>query len=163
LEKYFLYSSSFFFIYISTKLRYFQFKILHRYLAVNKLLAQIGIKKSDLCVFCHNNVESIQHLFWDCPEITPLWDQIQTSLLKDPTCFNAMDVILGILNIDWSHLNFVIIHVKYFIYSCKCKQNKPTYKGLLSYLKSCREVEIYIANRSNKLEKCITKWSNINL
>ena len=36
---------------LSTKLRYFQFKILHRYLSVNKLLAQIGFVNSNLCTF----------------------------------------------------------------------------------------------------------------
>ena len=46
---------------MSTKLRYFQFKILHRYLAVNKLLAQIGIVDSDLCSFCKREKEDIQH------------------------------------------------------------------------------------------------------
>ena len=57
---------------MSTKLRYFQFKILHIYLAVNKLLPQIGIVDSNLCSFCKSEKEDIQHFFWDCTEFSLL-------------------------------------------------------------------------------------------
>ena len=148
---------------LSTKLRYFQYKILHRYLSVNKLLAQIGFVNSELCVFCNSEVESIQHLFWDCSEVNPLWNQIRRYLLNESGNFNVRDIILGILDIERRKYNFVILHAKYYIYICKWKECKPTYTSLVNFLKYNKNIEEIIASRNNKLEKCTKKWSIINL
>ena len=56
-------------IYITTKsvkLRYFQFQILHRTLVTNRKLKLWKIKESELCSFCELEVESIDHLLYDC-------------------------------------------------------------------------------------------------
>ena len=41
-----------------TKLREFQFKFLHRGIATNDFLYKIGIKQSDSCTFCGENLRS---------------------------------------------------------------------------------------------------------
>ena len=102
----------------STKLRYFQFKILHRYLAVNKLLAQIGIIDSDLCSFCKREKENIQHFFWDCTELVSFWQNIQTHILKNSVHLDMRNVILGLFetenlkfNLSFSMQNTIFISV----------------------------------------------------
>ena len=52
---------------LSTKMRYFQFRLLHRILGVNEYTFLMGIVDSKLCSFCSEAEESIVHLFWDCP------------------------------------------------------------------------------------------------
>ena len=49
-----------------TKLREFQFKILHRRIATNDFLYKMGIKQSDSCMFCGEATENLGHLFWSC-------------------------------------------------------------------------------------------------
>ena len=48
---------------IDSKLRSFQYKLLHRAIPTNKYLFQCKIKYSDLCYFCHETTESLEHLF----------------------------------------------------------------------------------------------------
>ena len=52
---------------LSTRLRYFQYRLLHRILGVNEYTCKIGLIDSNLCSFCSLSVETIPHLFWDCP------------------------------------------------------------------------------------------------
>ena len=49
---------------LSTRLRYFQFKILHRYLPVNKLLTQIGMIDYNVSTCCNRESENTQHFFF---------------------------------------------------------------------------------------------------
>ena len=56
-----------------TKLIIFQFKLLHCWLATNSFLKKIGIKETDLCIFCKSEVESLIHLFWCCKVILQCW------------------------------------------------------------------------------------------
>ena len=48
------------------KLQWFQFKINHRIIGTNHLLNKMGIKQDNICTFCQNEVETIEHLFYDC-------------------------------------------------------------------------------------------------
>ena len=66
---------------LSTKLRYFQFKILHNTLGVNKLLKKIGLSDSDLCTFCSVATETISHLFWECPFTRRFLGEFQRNVL----------------------------------------------------------------------------------
>ena len=52
----------------SSKLRNFQFKLLHRRIATNSFLQKLGIKDTDLCTFCMKETETLTHLFWICEE-----------------------------------------------------------------------------------------------
>ena len=50
----------------STKLRNFQFKLLHRRVATNKFLEKIGINENSLCTLCQKDIEILIRLFWTC-------------------------------------------------------------------------------------------------
>ena len=50
----------------SSKLRTFQFKLLHRKIATNDFLFKIGIYSNSLCFFCKEHVETLEHIFWNC-------------------------------------------------------------------------------------------------
>ena len=56
-----------------TKLRNFQFKLLHHVLPNNKLLHKMGIKNSALCNFCNQEEDSILHYLWGCPVAKRFW------------------------------------------------------------------------------------------
>jgi hypothetical protein len=46
-----------------SKLKNFQYKLLHRTLPTNTFLVKIGIKNSDLCNFCKNDTDTIFAIF----------------------------------------------------------------------------------------------------
>ena len=47
----------------SSKLQTFQFKLLHRKIAINDFLFKIGISSNSLCSFCKEHVEILEHIF----------------------------------------------------------------------------------------------------
>ena len=49
-----------------TKLRYFQFKLIHRFLPTNTLLYKYKIVNSKSCTFCDIYEETLEHLFFHC-------------------------------------------------------------------------------------------------
>ena len=67
---------------VQTKLQSFQYKIYHQILATNKFLTKIGILDSDKCTFCHDQPESIIHLFWHCNTVQYLWDTLSSWIAK---------------------------------------------------------------------------------
>ena len=48
---------------VSTKLRNFQFKFLHRKIATNSFLYKIKLSETNLCCFCQTAQETLLHLF----------------------------------------------------------------------------------------------------
>ena len=80
-----------------SKLRVFQFKLLHRKLATNYFLFKIGIKSSDQCSFCKESSETLLHLFWECPFVKSFWSEI-SNWMENSSCF---------LNEDFSFLSCI--------------------------------------------------------
>ena len=60
----------------NTYLRFFQYKILHNILFLNKKLYLVGITKSPLCSYCNTNDETPIHLFCECNSTKYLWLQL---------------------------------------------------------------------------------------
>ena len=52
-----------------TKLKEFQFKLIHRIIVTNKELFRFGIKPDDKCLYCGDK-DSIEHTFIECPYTT---------------------------------------------------------------------------------------------
>ncbi|KAH3884905.1 hypothetical protein DPMN_008891 [Dreissena polymorpha] len=48
---------------IESTLRNFQYKYIHRIIATNKYLFKCKLSNSNLCDFCSENIETIEHLF----------------------------------------------------------------------------------------------------
>ena len=57
----------------STKIRSFQFRLLHRIMGNNKKLFKWGIKNNDKCDLCGKQEETYVHLFCECEKIKPFW------------------------------------------------------------------------------------------
>ena len=68
---------------IIQRLRYFQYKILHRIIGVNKLLKDTGISSTNNCSLCTSGIETILHLFWECPVTQNFIAKLQTTALDN--------------------------------------------------------------------------------
>ena len=58
---------------ISTRIRSFYFKLLHKAIALNNFLFTIKQKDSPNCSFCDNEPETYLHLFIECQTVKPIW------------------------------------------------------------------------------------------
>jgi hypothetical protein len=153
-----------FLITLDTRLRYFQYKILHRILPTNTFLALIKISDSDSCSFCGKHIETMLHLFVECEEITQLWVDLQQWLVLCGYIriehLNPSDIILGNPDMDYS-FNFTILIAKFVIYRCKLNNRKPTIAAVKAYLKYIMNLEKYIAVTNNKVDKFYGKWATL--
>ena len=148
---------------LSTRIRYFQYKILHRYLAVNKLLKKMGIVNSELCTFCNLEIEDIQHFFWNCSRLTTFWNEFQNCILRNSFDLNARDIILGFVDIDKIKYNFILLFAKYYIYNCKWDNSKPNYMVFVRIMKTYKDTENFIAVKNNTVDKWRDRWNGVYL
>ena len=64
------------------QLRWFQARLLHRVLPTIIFLFACTIVDDPLCSFCSDEVETIQHIFWNCAVVRNFWDAL-SQLLRD--------------------------------------------------------------------------------
>ena len=81
--------------------------------------------ESDLCTCCNEDREAIDHIFWECPDVTSFWKQFQ-SFIRDKgpniiTNWNKLNILFGNAMFDVP-LNLILIKAKQFIYSMKIKK-----------------------------------------
>ena len=62
---------------VSTKLRNFQFKFLHRRIATNSFLFKIRISDTALCYFCKTDEETLIHLYLECSVTKTFWQCVK--------------------------------------------------------------------------------------
>jgi hypothetical protein len=66
----------------SSKLQWFQYRIIHRILGTNSLLYEINQKPNDKCSFCLEEVEKIERIFWSCNKISKLWEDLNNWIFE---------------------------------------------------------------------------------
>ena len=144
---------------ISDKLRSFYFKIFHKAIAFNDFLFKINRKDSDCCDFCKNFPETIIHVFCKCDYVKPIWDDL-IKIIKDKHDINFsisnFEKMFGVFKDNF--ITHLFLCVKYYIYVCKFRGTKPTFIGYITYIKSNRETEYYIAKKRGKLSNHFKKW-----
>ena len=151
-----------FFVTNDTAIQWFQFRLLHRILPVNRYLRNIGIKVSDACWFCDEK-EDIIHTFVTCPSIYGIWPKLSLHIYnktKQRIGFNTMNIIFGELH-SKTHIpiNFIILYTKFFIFKCSRQEKTVHLDPLLKFIHFNFKIQKYIAV-SNKTEQTFGKtWS----
>ena len=148
---------------LSTRIRYFQFKLIHRILEVNKYLKTINISISDLCSLCYKSEETIEHLFWDCPITRRFIADVQHLILDDKVTLSKINFLFGFYGSVGVQFNFIILYAKYYIFSSKCKNSTLSLNSFKCMLKHYRTVEQYMYLKNNKFVSFDSRWKNIIL
>ena len=148
---------------LSTKLRYFQFKILHNIIGVNKLLKRIGIVDSDLCTFCLDAIESVSHLFWECPFTQRFLGEFQKYVLKDEVALTFNNFLFGIPNGYFTTLSAVILYAKYYIFTTRCKDGILSLASFQKTLQYFYEFEKLIYSSQGKFTMFLDNWRHVEL
>ena len=126
----------------ATKLIIFQFKLLHRRLATNDFLNKIGIRENDICTFCTTEKESLFHLFWSCSETSCFWQGFMKWLAENQIKLKSNiftpDIIIGLRSDTLSNTKqyFYFLAARYYIWSCKTKEELRKIERFPSYLSS---------------------------
>ena len=85
---------------LETRLRAFQYKIIHRTLPLNKWLYKCNLQNTPNCTFCLIHLETIEHLMWECNISRniwlELWDWLKNTIPYEMMNFmDKKDIILG--------------------------------------------------------------------
>ena len=93
------------------KLRWFQYRIIHRLIPTNNYLHMIKLKNSNLCDFCNSCVKTIEHLFFYCIHVKTLWVFMQNIFFNCQIFFGLhTNVELVLFGGDHDRMFNLIIH-----------------------------------------------------
>ena len=108
---------------LSNKSKEINYKILHNYVATNRLLYKMKIIHSPRCNFCNLYEQTTQHLFCDCFVVKTFWFRVTEWLSKEyntVTKIGLKDILFGHKQEDQNSLiNTVISYAKLYINKCK--------------------------------------------
>ena len=143
-----------------SKLRSFQFQIFNRSLVTNKFLHMCKIKDNALCYFCDKNVETIDHLLFECDAVQLFWKNMAARLGIDVNTYIVeKSVLLGIeKDENQILLNFIFMLGKCYIYVTKCLKRRLCVEQFIKTLVDHANLEHYIANLNGRIRKWENKW-----
>jgi len=156
---------------INNKLRSFKYKFLLRNIPYNQRLHHMGKSDSTDCPKCPNNIESIIHLYWECPEAERIWQCFinfwnysynSTVALNRGACLIGIGLDnMGIQKKDKKIFQLLSTLTCYYIHLSKCVQKATSMEGLIYKYLDCYKSEKIIAIRKNRLPIFLGKWDKV--
>ena len=146
---------------MDVKLRWFQYRIVHRIISTNTFLYTIGIAESPLCTFCEELPETIIHLFLECGVVNTCVRETLTWLgseEREMATVLDIDIVLGKPSRKYKTLNTILILLKYYIYKCRARQHLPTLDGCKQEVKDYFFLEEFIQKKNMKSEVFQKQW-----
>ena len=142
-------------------IQWFQYRIIHRILGVNKFLYKIKYIDSSDCTFCTDEQETIEHLFWNCPKVKPI---ISNYLKYNGTVYLNLTVkkmLFGYVKSNTYAKNTLLILFKMYIFKCRSRKQIPTETGARNFISIKFTILRKAAIENNNLE-CFNKdWENL--
>ena len=151
---------------ISSKLRAFLYRFVHRCLRTNTFLFKVGISDTEKCSFCGIEKETFYHLFWECPVTQRFLQHIKTWLHEETgTVINLTqeEILFGTCPQSLSYLNMIFCVSKQIIWRSKIEKQLPSFRNFKNLLHQYIETEYCIAKQNKKLEKHFEKWKHLPL
>jgi hypothetical protein len=143
------------------RLRWFQYRIIHRIIGTNSFLCKIGIIDSPLCTFCKESSETILHLFVGCRVVGQLVQDVALwleALFDEPILLTDSDIILGRSKYSDRLLNYLLILLKYYIYKQRARNTLPVLIGFKKDLEYYYNLEKYIYMKNCREPYFKKKW-----
>ena len=163
-----IYSTSFV-VTKDTKLQNIQFKILHRILTTNSFLYQINVIDENVCTFCRDIPETLEHLFFDCVKVNPIWkafkvwcNNVNNNNFRIIDDMNIKDVLFYCEK-GPPIINYLILIIKYYIYTCRFKNTQPSFIGGKTQIIKQQQIEKNVAMLNNTMNNFNQKWSPLNI
>ena len=141
----------------------FQYKVLNFILYTNTKLHKIGYITDDKCSFCKSEPETLLHLLFNCVYSKLFWKDFEFyfySLSKEFVHLSLQDVLIGIITLECSLLNYFLLIAKLYIWDCRRSQILPSLAGFKIKIKIKFEMEKYICTKNKTLNQFSKKMGD---
>ena len=143
------------------KLKDFQYKVTSKILATRSFLHRINRINDNLCEYCHQESETIHHLFVQCENVKRFWVDLKEWFRE------STNLVLNLeeksILFSWQDKNqliiFIYVTAKYYIYANKFSGKALNLDVYKSIVRRKFENERYSAHINNKMGKFMIKWS----
>ena len=148
-----------------SKLRSFQYRLIHNAIVTNKNLYQWKIKSSPMCTFCDESEENMLHLFLNCRHTKRIWEDILPLLQcksNVPLTINYETVLLNRIHPVSGHVcNLLCLVLKHYLYRTRCNGERPKVYIAREEIFKIENIEKYIAKKNGQEDKHLKKWKNV--
>ena len=149
------------FLTCDTKLRWFQYRLTHRILAVNSYLLKIGKRDNDLCSFCQAESETLLHLFCTCEVSILFWNLISDWLKNTLNIQMQLDnktILFATTYYSRSVLNLILLLGRLHIHKMKMNGGLPSLGLFRDDLKRYYALGKFIFTTNGNSVKFNTRW-----
>lgn len=146
-----------------TKMRNFQFRFLHRMLYTANTLFRWKMVDSPRCLYCHDELETFDHLFFECNVIKSFLVKLQAWYESvTNTEFDMSQNLLYFCNSeDKPMLNTILIIAKQHIFSRRILEREPNVYILKDKIMEIVRIERFYALKSRKYKPFVKKWKDL--
>ena len=145
-----------------TQLQWFQYRVLHRILPLNKYLVKIKQRDCNLCSLCGMEEEDILHVFCDCSIVIPFWVNLKQCLWESCNiCINIdnQSILFGTKTRNANTCNIIYLLSKYYIYISLKKGKDIKLQNCKAFIRQKFEIQKCIARESKtEIEKFERDW-----
>ena len=146
-----------------TKLRDFQYRLLHKRIPTNKELKKWGIVQSANCKTC-GELDNIEHTLYLCQNVKKVWQEwcefIKENFLVTIELTFEMIVMNNFIGNPKNIINVLALILKQLIYRCKCQNTKICFAMFIKEMAQHERAEYVYAVQNNKIGFHLKKWSN---
>ena len=151
---------------IESKMRSFQYKLIHNIIPTNLSLHRMKIKESPFCDHCNGQNETLLHRFCECPKVKSFWEDVikwwnirRSDNLKPNSC----EILYGYKpeNTKFHAFNHYLLIAKYHLYLARNQSETPSMKVFLALLESKIKCERQIAVKNSNNKKYEAKWTTL--
>ena len=124
---------------LGTKLRGFQYKILHRVCYTN-VMFKFGLAETPLCSFCNEELETLEQFLFHCQKVNTFWNELNTILKSQDLVSTNFDIKGHFCSDDDDSIlaNYIILESKYLIF--RSKLSKSPFSASLLFAKSKKNI-----------------------
>ena len=150
---------------LSTKLRWFQFRLLSNRIVTNVTRNMWDKEVNPQCTFCEQKKETIKHILYECKEVGKIWKLLKRWFKHFLGSIISITYQLVILNNYVGQyeecINTTILVFKQAIYAAKCQKQALNFKNIMHKVQLLQQDERAIAIKNNTLAKHVKKWSKM--
>ncbi len=121
----------------------FQYKVLNSILYTNTKLHKIGYISDNLCSFCEQETETLQHVLY---------------FYSQQIHLNWKEVLIGVLTPGCPLLNYLLLLGKIYLWDCIRNKKLPNVRGFKFKVNLNYETEKYICTKNSNLDEFREKW-----